>query len=71
MNGLVVEKGEYKAPTSRENLEFLSFFCLDHIKIYNKSWDYFKGRSSEQIYNEVSNDAYYIEKLVKILIILK
>ena len=27
------------------------------MKIYNKGWDYFKGRSSEEINNELSEDA--------------
>ena len=26
-------------------------------KNYNKSWDYFKGRTSDEIYNEISNDS--------------
>ncbi len=59
------EKGEYKAPTSREKLRVFKFFCLKHIKEYNKSWDYFKGRTSDQIYDEVSNDAYWHRKTKK------
>lgn len=59
------KKGEYKAPTSREKLRVFKFFCLEHIKEYNKAWDYFKGRSIEQIYNEVSNDAYWHRKTNK------
>ena len=53
------EKGEYKAPTSREKLRVFRFFCLKHIVVYNKSWDYFKGRTTNQIYDEVSNDFYF------------
>ena len=59
------KKGEYKAPTSREKLRVFKFFCLKHIKEYNKSWDYFKGRTSDQIYDEVSNDAYWHRKTKK------
>ena len=59
------KKGEYRAPTSREKLRVFKFFCLDHIKEYNKSWDYFKGRSTKQIYDEVSNDAYWHRKTSK------
>ena len=59
------KKGEYRAPTSREKLRTFKFFCLEHIKDYNKAWDYFKGRSIEQIYNEVSNDAYWHRKTRK------
>ncbi|MBF96692.1 MAG: hypothetical protein CMJ13_05670 [Pelagibacterales bacterium] len=59
------KKGEYKAPTSREKLRVFKFFCLKHIKEYNKSWDYFKGRTTDEIYNEVSNDAYWHRKTSK------
>ena len=59
------EKGEYKAPTSRDKLRVFKFFCLKHIKEYNKSWDYFRGRTSDQIYDEVSNDAYWHRKTHK------
>ncbi len=51
------KKGEYKAPTSREQLREFKWFCLEHVKLYNKGWDYFKGRTTDEIYNEISNDA--------------
>ena len=51
------KKGEYKAPTSRSELRVFKWFCLEHIKIYNKGWDYFKGRTMDEIYNEVSSDS--------------
>ena len=51
------KKGEYKAPTSREKLREFKWFCLEHVKLYNKGWDYFKGRTSDEIYNEISKDA--------------
>ncbi len=59
------KKGEYRAPTSREKLRTFKFFCFEHIKEYNKAWDYFKGRSIDEIYNEVSNDAYWHRKTKK------
>ena len=43
------EKGEYRAPKSRVMLNEYFYFCLDHIKEYNKSWDFYKGMSVEQI----------------------
>ena len=64
-------QGDYKAPTSREKLRTFKFFCLEHIKEYNRTWDYFKGRSVEQIYDEISNDAYWHRKTKKKLISLK
>ena len=41
--------GEYKAPKSRSELNKYYFFCLKHIKEYNKSWDFYKGLSVDQI----------------------
>ena len=41
--------GEYKAPKSRSQLNIYYFFCLKHIKEYNKSWDFYKGLSVDQI----------------------
>ena len=32
------------------------FFCLHHIKIYNKRWNYFAGKSQKQIYDFQKND---------------
>ena len=43
------DKGEYKAPKSRINLNEYYFFCLHHIKEYNKSWDFYRGLSVDQI----------------------
>ena len=59
------EKGIYKAPTSRDELRKFKFFCLKHVKEYNKAWDYFKGRTSDEIYREVSKDAYWHRKTNK------
>jgi len=42
-------EGKYKAPKSKINLKNYYFFCLKHIKEYNKSWDYYKGMSVNQI----------------------
>ena len=35
------KKGEYRAPKSRVMLNEYFYFCLDHIKDYNKSWDFY------------------------------
>jgi len=41
--------GDYKAPKSRSNLNDYYFFCLKHVSEYNKSWDFYKGLSVDQI----------------------
>ena len=43
------EIGKYKAPKSRSNLKEYYFFCLKHVSEYNKSWDFYRGLSVDQI----------------------
>ncbi len=50
------EKGEFKAPKSRILLNQYYFFCLNHIKEYNKSWDFYKGLSVNQIETSMRED---------------
>lgn len=37
------EEGAYKAPRSSHNVRDYIWFCLDHVREYNKSWNYFEG----------------------------
>ena len=53
------EKGKYRAPKSRVLLNKYFYFCLNHIKEYNKSWDFYKGMSVEQIENSMRNDTFW------------
>ena len=53
------EKGEYRAPKSRVMLNKYFYFCLDHIKEYNKSWDFYKGMSVEPIENSMRSDTFW------------
>ena len=46
--------GEFKAPTKGES-DYL-WFCEDHIKEYNKKWDFFEGMSQAQIEDFVFKD---------------
>ncbi len=50
------EKGEFKAPKSRLLLNEYYYFCLEHIKEYNKSWDFYKGLSVNQIETSMRED---------------
>ena len=36
-------QGEYRAPKDRSHLNDYWWFCLEHVRAYNGSWDYFKG----------------------------
>jgi len=37
------EDGAYKAPRSSHDVRDYIWFCLDHVREYNKSWNYFEG----------------------------
>ena len=52
-------KGEFKAPKSRVLLNKYYYFCLEHVKEYNKSWDFYKGMSVEQIENSMRSDTFW------------
>lgn len=41
--------GEYRAPRSRDQLNSYYWFCLEHVRAYNKAWDYYAGMSQEEI----------------------
>ena len=43
------DMGEYKAPKSRSKLNEYYFFCIKHVTEYNKSWDFYRGLSVDQI----------------------
>ena len=53
------QKGEYRAPKSRVMLNEYFYFCLNHIKEYNKSWDFYKGMSVEQIESSMRSDTFW------------
>ena len=50
------EIGKYKAPKSRSNLKNYYYFCLNHIKKYNKSWDFYKGLSADEMELSIRKD---------------
>ena len=43
------ERGEHRAPVSRERLHEYYWFCLDHVRLYNQAWDYLAGMSEDEI----------------------
>ena len=54
------DKGEYKAPKSRILLNDYFYFCLNHIKEYNKSWNFYKG--SEWTYLAVPFGVVFVDR---------
>ena len=49
-------EGTFRAPKSRVLLNQYYFFCLEHIKEYNKSWDFYKGLSVNEIEKSMRQD---------------
>ena len=41
--------GDYKAPTERDNSRKFMWLCKNHIKLFNKNWNYFDGMSQDEI----------------------
>lgn len=42
-------KGAYRAPSSPERLHEFRWFCLDHVREYNRAWNFFEGWSEEDL----------------------
>ena len=49
-------EGAFRAPRSRSELDQHIWLCLDHIREYNKTWDYFAGMSQAEIEAHVRRD---------------
>ena len=47
------ETGIYPAPKSRENLREYLYFCINCIKDFNKSWNYFAGLNEKELEIEI------------------
>ena len=48
--------GMYKAPVERDNSRKFRLFCLEHIKIFNKSWNYFSDMNENEIEYFIKSD---------------
>ena len=49
-------EGLYRAPKSRDRLTDYYVFCLDHVRDYNSTWDYYRGMSQDEIEAHIRND---------------
>lgn len=50
------EAGEFRAPKSRDRLDEYRWFCLDHVREYNKAWNYYAGMSQAEVEAETRRD---------------
>lgn len=51
-----VEFGDFRAPKDREHLNEYYWFCLEHVRQYNASWDYYAGLGAAEIESMLRND---------------
>ena len=49
-------QGLHRAPKSREALREYYWFCLDHIRAYNLSWNYYSGMNEADVERERRGD---------------
>ena len=47
------ELGLYPAPKSKENLREYLYFCINCIREFNKSWNYFEGLNEQELEIEI------------------
>ncbi|MHA1598124.1 MAG: J domain-containing protein [Alphaproteobacteria bacterium] len=48
--------GEHRAPRSPGELNTYLWFCLDHVRTYNKAWNFYEGMSDEEVEADVRRD---------------
>ena len=48
--------GIYKAPKSKNEIKNYIWFCEEHIKSYNKEWDYCKDMTQKEIEKHIQLD---------------
>jgi len=41
--------GEHRAPVSRTQLNEFQYLCLDHVREFNRAWNYFEGWDADEI----------------------
>ena len=50
------KEGLYKAPKNPGNLREYYYFCLEHVREYNKSWNFFEGCSDDYLQDYLLKD---------------
>ena len=50
------ESGEFKAPIEKDNSKNYRWLCENHIKQFNKNWNYFDGMNQNEIENFLKSD---------------
>ncbi len=55
------EAGEYKAPKDN-SLQDYYWFCLKHVRSYNKNWNYYKDYSPDEMEQAIRDDVIWQRK---------
>ena len=50
------EIGKFKAPLERDNSKKFKWLCEEHIKLFNKNWNYFEGMNDDQVIDFLKSD---------------
>jgi hypothetical protein len=50
------ERGVYRAPMAPERLRDYYWFCLQHVREYNRAWNYCAGKSEADIEAQIRSD---------------
>ena len=50
------QSGDFKAPIEKDNSKNYRWLCEEHIKSFNKSWNYFEGMNQNEIENFIKSD---------------
>jgi len=48
--------GDFKAPAEKDNSKNFKWLCEEHIKLFNKKWNYFEGMSQNEIQDFLKSD---------------
>jgi hypothetical protein len=48
--------GSYKAPVERDNSKKYRLLCLEHVKLFNKKWNYFSNMNDQEIEYFIKSD---------------
>ncbi len=53
------DHAEHRAPKSRGEIRDYFWFCLDHVRAYNKAWNYYAGMSEDEVEQELQKDTFW------------
>jgi len=46
----------YRAPSAPDRLHEFRWFCLDHVRQYNRAWNYFSGWNEDELDHQIRAD---------------